>query len=136
MYISDIDLQKKRMKKIGLCYLSVTLFCGLFAFIYERFSHEVYSNYMIYSFMFPLIGGLLLLAVMPIFGKKHIMGRLSFNLYNSGIAALTVGSVVKGALEIYGTTNGFVSVYWVLGFGFVGISLLIYIVSRIRERKR
>jgi len=115
------------MRKVGFVYFFIALFCILFAAVYEHFSHQVYSNYMIYTFMFPLFGGALPFAVIFIFGKKHTPGRLSFNLYNSGIAALTVGSILKGVLEIYGTSNGLISVYWFVGFGLAGIGLLIYI---------
>lgn len=38
-----------------------TIFCMIFGAIYERFSHEVYSYYMIYAFSIPL-----LLVVLPL----------------------------------------------------------------------
>jgi hypothetical protein len=35
-----------------MTYLGFTLFCGLFSLIYEHFSHGVYSDYMVYLFLF------------------------------------------------------------------------------------
>lgn len=43
------------------------------------------------------------------------------SFWNFGIAVWTMGCFVKGILEIYGTTNRLLSVYWIVG----GVSLLI-----------
>lgn len=114
MFTSDIDRQRKGMTKIGFIYLFVSLFCVLFGAVYEWFSHEVYSYFMLYAFVFPLVGG-----VVPFFGlafcRAFIPGRITCNLYHSAIATLTIGSLFQGVLEIYGTTNRLVSVYWILG---------------------
>lgn len=114
MFISGKDHPRWRMAKTGFVYLLMTIICALFGAIYERFSHDVFSYYMIYAFAFPLVGG-----VLPFFSLAYsslrLPGRFSLNLYHSGIAAMTVGSMFQGALEIYGTTNGFVCVYWAVG---------------------
>ena len=92
----------------------VSLFCVLFGAVYEYFSHEVYSYFMIYAFVIPQAGGML-----PFFGMAYLKGplpgRVSLNLYHSGIASLTVGCLFKGVLDIYGTTNRLISVYWIVG---------------------
>ena len=54
MYISDIEAAAKRASRTAFVYLLVSLFCALFGAVYEVFSHEVYSFYMIYAFAFPL----------------------------------------------------------------------------------
>ncbi len=51
--------EKKHMKKISFRYLMGALFCIVFAVIYESFSHQVYSGYMIFAFALPLVGGAL-----------------------------------------------------------------------------
>lgn len=122
---SDIDRMKKGAKT-GFVYLFISLFCILFGAVYEIYSHEVYSYSMLYAFVFPLVGGTL-----PFFGiafcRIPVPGRVSQNLYHSGIASLTIGSLFEGALEIYGTTNRLVSVYWVLGVGFLLLGLILYV---------
>lgn len=114
------------MAKTGFLYLFISLFCVLFGAIYEYFSHEVYSYFMLYAFVFPLASGAL-----PFFGlafcRLPLPDRVSSNLYHSGIAALTVGSLFKGALEIYGTTNRLVFVYWVLGAVFLLLGIASYL---------
>ena len=121
-------------------------FCALFGGIYEYFSHEVYSGYMIFAFAIPLfLGAFPALGAARYVKKKAekertkftdiktpvcdkmdntmaedndgeaegicVPGRISRNAWNSGIAALTVGCVFRGVLEIYGTTNRLLVVY-------------------------
>jgi hypothetical protein len=127
----DVFMKDKHdyMGKISFVYLLISLFCILFGAVYEYFSHEVYSYYMIYAFLFPLIGGTLSFSVLARFNFRHLPERLSINLYNSGIAALTVGSLFQGVLEIYGTTNALIRVYWFVGFAFLIMGLLLYLVG-------
>ena len=117
------------MAKTGFVYLFISLFCVLFGAVYEYFSHDVYSYFMLYAFVFPLAGGAL-----PFFGLAFCSlpppDRVSCNLYHSGIAALTVGSLFEGVLEIYGTTNRLVLVYWTLGVGFLLLGLILYGIGR------
>lgn len=113
------------MNKTGFIYLLISMFCILFGAVYEYFSHEVYSYFMLYAFVFPLAGGALPFFAMA-FCRIPMPNRASRNLYHSGIAALTIGSLFEGVLEIYGTTNRLVSVYWILGILFVLTSVFIY----------
>lgn len=135
MYTSDTEIQKKRMARIGYVYLLVSLFCVLFGAVYEQFSHEVYSGYMIYAFLFPLAGGTLPFAAMSVYGRGRIPGRLTRNLYNAGIAALTMGSIMEGVLEIYGTTNDLLQIYWFAGFSLIGLGILLYIIGLFTAKK-
>lgn len=113
------------MGRTGFVYLFVSLFCALFGAVYERFSHGVFSYYMIYAFAVPLAGGVLPFFVLA--GSEwRVPGRLARNLYHSGIAAFTVGCLFRGALEIYGTTNRLSAVYWVAGGIFLLSGVLCY----------
>lgn len=114
LFTSDTKDLHAKMQKTGFIYLFVSLFCVLFGAVYEYFSHEVYSYFMIYAFVIPQAGGML-----PFFGMAYLKGplpgRVSLNLYHSGIASLTVGCLFKGILDIYGTTNRLTLVYWIMG---------------------
>lgn len=115
MYTSDTDDSSRQAAKTAFVYLWIALFCMLFGAVYERFSHEVYSFYMLYGFAVPLVGGTLpffILSLLPNAAYPHASAR---NLYHSGIAALTVGSFLQGALEIYGTSNVLIGYYWIVG---------------------
>ncbi len=136
-------------------FLAAGIACAAFGLIYEIFSHEVYSFYMIYAFLIPLVPGALLnlvIAWLAVRKEKHLRikeaaagstvnpvydeetdadaryelsngtetpasagaffpGRFTRYAWNSGLAALTVGSLFKGVLDIYGTTNKLIVVY-------------------------
>ena len=102
------------VKKIRGRYAAAAVGTALFAFVYELFSHRVYSAWMLCAFLIPLAGGAILLALLPPAGKQvsSVAGRC---LYGSGIAALTAGSRFQGMLEIYGTTSRLAAVYWIAG---------------------
>lgn len=106
----------------------------LFGSVYEHFSHGVYSGYMLYAFVFPLAGGTLPYFAISLSGGRHVPGRLAANLYNSGLAALTMGSIFQGVLDIYGTTNGLTAVYWLVGAGLAATGSALYFADSIRGR--
>lgn len=122
--------------KTAKVYLYVTIFCILFGAIYEYFSFGVYSYFMIYAFLWPLILGVLPFMVMS--GKcigvsengvERKSGDLpekeenlrAYRFWHAGVATLTVGSIFKGILAIYGTTSPFTKGYFLVG----GILLII-----------
>lgn len=58
------------------------------------------------------------------------------NVYHCGIITLTTGSILNGVLEIYGTTNQLLGIYWFLGSALLLASILIYLFSRFFGKKR
>lgn len=134
MFTSDIELNRRKASRTSLLYLIVSLFCALFGAVYELFSHAVYSYYMIYAFAFPLVGGTLLFQVFAIIGPRQYPHQAACRLYHSGIAALTVGSIVRGVLDIYGTTNALSGYYWIFGGLFVLGGIGTEIVLRLSPR--
>ena len=115
MYTSDND--RNLALRISVYYVAAALFCALFGAVYEIFSHEVYSYPMIYAFAIPLAGGALpfLALAAGLVRRWRFPGAVSRSLYHAGIAALTVGSLMRGILEIYGTTNMLLWAYWIAG---------------------
>lgn len=118
-----------RASKTAFVYLLISLFCALFGAVYEVFSHEVYSFYMLYAFLFPLAGGTFPFLAISLFRKRYpeIVAR---NVYHSGIATLTVGSIIQGVLEIYGTTNRLTGLYWTVGFILLFVGIVFYLEDR------
>ena len=118
--------------------------------IYEHFSHGVYSNYMIFAFMIPLAAGAFPNLIAAAANKKRAHSGFYYSASGSNhadsgsnraasglrsaasglqlaaVATLTVGSLVKGALEIYGTTNRLTAVYPVAGIALLTAALLMY----------
>ena len=128
MYISDISLKRNLLGNIA-----GTAFLALFGAVYELFSHGVYSYFMIYAFAIPLTLGVLIYALLLIFRKYP--GRAALNLWNSGIAAISVGCVFRGVLEIYGTTNSLSVIYPVSGLLLLTAGLITGIVGLKRKQK-
>ena len=85
---------------------------------------------MVFAFAVPLALGVLPYTALLI--AKKYPWRVFLNLWNSGIAALSVGSVFQGVLEIYGTTNPLIIVYQVAG----GLLLAAAVISLFLRRKR
>jgi len=102
------------MRRLARKYLLITLGCAGFSAIYEVFSHGVYSYFMVFLFLFPLLLGavpfFLLSRVATDFPSKRARGA-----YHAGLATLATGSCVSGVLEIYGTTSPYLPVYWSVG---------------------
>ena len=94
-------------------YLLSTVGCAIFGAVYELFSHEVWSCFMICAFAIPLLLGALPFFLLRMRGKPF-PGKTA-ELVHAGVAALTVGSILQGVLEIYGTSNPLTAVYWTAG---------------------
>lgn len=107
-----------------------TVFVFVFAKIYGIFSHGVSSVFMSYAFLLPLslifLPKLLNLCTGNRLwngsldteeeeGKKLFLSSLASFLWKSGVAVLTVGSLYKGVLDIYGTSGSFEWIYLVVG---------------------
>lgn len=133
MCISDTDSTAKQASKTAFVYLIVSILCGLFGAIYEVYSHEVYSFYMIYAFAFPLIGGTLPFSILSMTRAKRYPNMISRKLYHSGIATLTVGSLIRGVLDIYGTTNSLTEYYWHVGVCFVVAGIFMYGIASFKD---
>ncbi len=110
MFTSGID----RQDRLILIDLAASLFCALFGAVYEAFSHGVYSYGMLYAFAFPLALGVLPLLLIRMLHTPY-PNRIVRSIHHAGVATLTVGSLVCGALEIYGTTNPMTIAYWLVG---------------------
>ena len=119
------SVTNRTFMKTSFVYLLISIFVAFFGAIYEVFSYGVYSNFMLYAFAFPLVGGCLPFFILGFWGyNKKLPTALSRNLYHSGIATLTVGSVIRGVLDIYGTTNYLSNYYWIVGIALLLASIL------------
>jgi len=114
----------------------ISVFLIILGAVYEMFSHEVYSFYMIYAFMIPLAGGAFPYLIRGIRGRRPLRHGAQ-SLYHAGIATLTTGCVLKGALDIYGTTNRLLYIYLLTGSLLIltGFILTSPLLSAAKERR-
>ena len=94
----------------ALWQLGWTAFLAFFGAVYEHFGHGVYSPFMIYAFALPLSLGALPWCALDL-KPRRAMCEGAARLWDSGVLTLAVGSVFRGVLDIFGTTNRLVAVY-------------------------
>ena len=113
MYTSDKPVSERRYAAVIRAYFLSALLCALFGAVYELFSHEVWSCFMLCAFALPLLLGAIPFFLLRKRGKPF-PGKAA-ELVHAGVAALTAGSILQGVLEIYGTSNPLTAVYWTAG---------------------
>ena len=114
MSTSDIDFTKAA-KALSRFYLPASLVVLLFGAVYEYFSHGVWSAFMVYAFLFPLLFGRFFWETAAARDRKPKTPLLFLFAENASVATLTVGFLVRGILEIYGTTNYLSPYYFIAG---------------------
>ncbi len=130
--------------KTGMKYFAASIAIAAAAAVYGLFSHGVYSYFMTYAFMTPLLGGALPHLIAAMKGTDSSMANSADEREQSAaseeqagpakiidakdiqlalIATLTIGSLLKGVLDIYGTTNRLLIAYPVLALLVLVIAL-------------
>ena len=119
------------MKRAAITGASLALLCVVFTVIYEHFSHGAASPHMRSMFLMPLVG-LALPALLGYFTPLHrSIGRLAFNLWNSGLAVWVVGCLFRGIVNISGRYTDLDKIYWALGWCLLAAALTWELLSRI-----
>ena len=129
MTLSTSDKRPLDLEKWRKTYLYVSAGCLVFSMIYECFSHNVFSPYMVFAVAFPLLGGLVAGELLKKVPAGHLPGQLPAEVYHCGLATLTVGSIVRGVMDIYGTENPLVKYYAYVGIGLLVLSIALWLAS-------
>ena len=127
---------KKELLQIRDRWLLATVSTVFFAAVYECFSHQVYSRAMILAFLYPLLGGLMPTTLLMLAKAKLQPGERTRSLWDAGIASLTLGSLFRGVLEIYGTTSRLSVIYPVLGWTLLALGLISWVLELRRPEKK
>ncbi len=132
---AEIRCGRKRSNKTVRLYLVLALAAIIINNVYALFGHGVHSLSMTWMFLYPLLGGALFYSLIYLLfpgtresAGKHSAYRLFFNLYNSGIAVLTISAFLKGILEIAGTGSPYVPYSFGAGAALTatGLAVLVY----------
>lgn len=125
----DVIFKKERLAilfmlatkiKYGIPYWISSILLMIFAFIYELFSHQVYSKALIFSFCIPL--GASIIGIL-----FHSYSRIGIACFNISILTFTIGCILKGIFEIYGTDQPLLQFYWYFGLILLLISLYLFL---------
>lgn len=120
----------RRLHRITVGYAAISLFVFLASSLYNVFARGVTSLPMLHAFYFPLFLGMFL-HMFLIFRERnvHFAGsrgfRLFENVYNSGVACLTVSSILQGIFEIAGTDSPYLPFLTYAGWVLVGLGGLL-----------
>ena len=121
--ILDINDLKNENKFI----IGFSVFVLIFGIIYEMFSHGVVSYYMIFAFLIPLINFLINIIFIS---SKIKINKLSKNLFSMSICSFTFFSIIKGVLDIYGTTNNLIFIYLIVGLILLVPSIILFVKTK------
>jgi LPXTG-motif cell wall-anchored protein len=115
--------KNKAPLKTAVVYLLLCVLCVVVTNVYALFGHGIRSDSMDWMFLYPLFGGVVFIALGLVLGR---LPRFAANLYHAGLAALTVGSLLRGILEIAGTSSAYTKYFTLAGglltlFGAIGI---------------
>ena len=83
-------------RKPYIVWIMIAVFCAVFAAVYEMFSFGVWSAAMLSLPVYPLLLGAVPCA---------LTGKGTNRIWTDGILLMTAGSLVKGVLDIYGTSG-------------------------------
>ena len=123
-----------RKYKTSSVYLGISILCLIIFLIYDQFSHGVRSPYMTYLFLWPLVLGFVPYTIAAFIKSKtaaygNSITRIAFNIYNSGVAAITVSSLLKGIFDIAGNSSIYQSYLMTGGIIILIVGIIIYPIS-------
>ncbi|MFM0760749.1 hypothetical protein P7J38_00360 [Streptococcus suis] len=121
-----------RVSRTFISYLAITAFLFIFSRIYESLSYGEVSAFMHYMFCVTLIGGAVLLGLLQLIPTL----RLSYNLWNSGVATITAGCLLRGIINLSGRSTTLDQPYWYIGAAFLVLSLVSLFINPSANNRR
>ena len=119
MYTSPpLDKRRRLLGRTAKAYGVIAAFCGIFSAVYLHFSYGQSSPFLVMLFLPPLLLGLVPAETLLLTDKVRIASKPVRSLWNSGVATLTVGFLVRAVINISGRYTYYDAVYWVLSAGF------------------
>lgn len=113
--------KNKRLQKTLVGYSILTIFFLVFSRIYESFSFGETSLHMHYLFVVPLVGGVILAFLLKVIPN---LARISLNLWNSAVAVLTAGMLLRGIVNLSGRSTTLDQPYWYVGLAFAILAIV------------
>ncbi|MYN69069.1 hypothetical protein GLP18_02310 [Streptococcus suis] len=133
MLSTSVTNSTTRFSRTFISYLAMTAFLFIFSRIYESLSYGEVSVFMHYMFCATLVGGILLLGLLQV---KPNLSRITYNLWNSGIATITAGCLLRGIINLSGRSTTLDQPYWYVGAGFLALSLITLFISDTRRTRQ
>ncbi len=115
--------------------MAAALITAVFGMVYESFSFGVFSFAMIYAFLIFAFGGVLFWRLVG--RKRSSVPAMAACIWNAGLATLTVGCILKGVLDIYGSSNSLLIIFPILGAAdlVIGGCIMLFRISNTSQQK-
>lgn len=124
------------MKKAAIVYGAVAVFAVIFNIVYTVFGYGETSPFMQFMFAAPLIGGAIPAIILAATRRDGAVSRAAFNLWNSGIATVTVGCLVRGIINISGRFTDFDVYYWIAGGALIAAAIAVQLAAKKGNTRR
>ena len=133
MSTSVPNAKRNRLRRTALAYGILTAFCGVFSIVYLQFSYGESSPFLVFLFAPPLLLGFLPALLL---GRSTVrIPQPSRRLWNSGVAALTTGFLVRAVINISGRYTDYDTIYWALAAALFLAAILRFLIERRRKQK-
>ena len=128
------ELRQSSWKKTALFYGILSVFCGVFSVVYLQFSHGESSAFLVWLFAPALLLGALpawlLSRVTPVLRPGKAVRRL----WNSAVATLSAGMLVRAIINIAGRYTDYDLIYWIASGALFITAIVIHIRRRAQRR--
>ena len=122
--------QRKKLavwQRTTIVYGILAAFCGVFSFVYLQFSHGESSPFLAWLFAPALLLGMVfaLLAGRTSVFKRS--GTASRRLWNSAVATLSCGMLVRAIVNISGRYTEYDMIYWIVSGILFAAAAVVYV---------
>jgi hypothetical protein len=128
-----LDAKRKSFTRTTVTYVAIALFCGLFSAVYLHFSYGQSSPFLVWLFVPPLFLGALPAFLAGKYAKKLPL-MAARRIWNSAVATLTTGFLVRAVINISGRYTDYDGLYWVLA-GALFFAAVLWQIAKTAQRK-
>ena len=115
-------------------YGMLSVFFGIFAFVYFQFSHGESSPFLIWLFAPSLAFGMIPAIIVGRINPKRRPGIAVRRLWNSAIATLSAGMLVRAIINISGRYTEYDTFYWIASGILFAAATVVYVMRLSRKR--
>lgn len=90
---------------------------------------------MVFLFLPNLLLGSLVNLILYVSPKINTYSKFVNDLYNSGIATITINFLLLGIFEIAGTSSSYTVLYTVIGLILIVLSIVLFIFECLKQNK-
>lgn len=130
-------MQHKKLavwQKTAVSYGILAAFCGVFSFFYLQFSHGESSPFLVWLFAPALLLGALPALIAGRTGAFKRSGAVARSVWNSAVATLSCGMLVRAVINISGRYTDYDTIYWVLAGALFATAIALFAVRAAKQR--